>query len=111
MKTVANQARMVTVSIQQDGSIRQLVGHDSIVLVSDPDSVQHRASHVEPVNQVLRKLFYGLRNAGLISLSRCIPCLWRVNLAPIDGPVLPETFRDRESAIQHEIEYLTNNWL
>jgi hypothetical protein len=82
----------------------------------DETSVTARASHVEPVNGALRMLFYALRAVfgeygRMGAFTRTLPCLWRVNLCPVTGPILPITYRDRSQAIQAEIEWLEENWL
>jgi hypothetical protein len=104
---------IVTISISENGTARQLDGHDTLCLI--PDGQTYRASHVEPVNALLRAIFHAMRVFGdanvLASVSRRMPCLWRVNLSPVNGPILPEQFRNRAIAIQHEIEWLENNWL
>lgn len=109
----------ITVSIDVDGTMRQLTpiqgtpeALDVPVLV---DGITKRASYVEPANTVLRCIFHALRIAGDTSpfarASRRMRCAWRINLSPINGPVLPVTYRDRSQAINAEITWLTRNWL
>lgn len=105
----------LTVSIDDDGNVTFLVSEMSRFLVDDSSSIK-RASHVEPVNGFLRILFYMLRamfgDYGITAnLTRRMPCLWRVNLAPVNGPVLSDTYRDRQQAISAEIVWLETNFL
>lgn len=109
----------ITVSIDIDGTMRQLLPIQGTpeamgipVLVQ---GVSRRASYVEPYNPVLRFVFHALRIAGdtsmLARVSRRMPCQWRINLSPIDGPVLTGLYMDRNEAIQAEVDYLTKYWL
>ena len=67
-----------------------------------------RATHVEPVNAVLRCAFHLLRqwlgDKGRMSdFTRRWPCKWRINLKPVDGPILPTVYYDRSQAINAEV--------
>lgn len=100
----------VTVSISQDGTVRFLDSEDTRAFVSS-EYLTKRASHVEPVDPILRNLFHALRarfgEKGLIAgFTRMWPCLWQVNLSPISGPILPGTWRDRKEAIRVEVTHL-----
>ena len=71
-------------------------------------AVPLRASHVEPVNPLLRVIFHLLRqwlgDKGRMSeFTRAWPCLWRINLKPLDGPILPTVYYDRKQAINAEV--------
>lgn len=109
----------ITVSIDSQGTMRQLLpiqgtseALDVPILV---DGIARRASYVEPSNAVLRFVFHALRIAGETNLmarvSRGMRCIWRVNLSPIDGPVLTGLYRNRQDAINAEVTWLTRNWL
>lgn len=105
----------VTVHIAEDGTIRFLVNEDSKPFLTE-DAVVRRASHVEPVQVILRLLFHGLRftfgeKGRMSNFTRLWPCEWRINLAPTNGPILPETYRDRQQAIEAEVRYLNENFL
>lgn len=105
----------VEISFTEDGEIRFLVNEDTVHLLDSTATVR-RASHVEPVSRPLRILFHGLRTAfgeyGWVSdLTRRWPVAWRVNLAPIGGPVLFGYWVDRQDAIQAEIDYLNANFI
>ena len=70
-----------------------------------------RGSHVEPVNVLLRGLFHLLRMAlgdkGRMSdFTRSWSCLWRVNMKPVDGGILPVYYYNRQAAIEVEVEAL-----
>lgn len=109
-------AEHITVSIDDlTGETRFLVSELSRFLLDESSTVK-RASHVEPVSKVLRKAFYMLRDTfgetGTIAeLTRKLPCLWRVNLSPINGPILPNVYRDRSQAIDAEIVFLEKHFL
>ena len=81
----------------------------------DPSSNVRRASHVEPVNLILRIMFYAIRLFGedgrMGNWTRGWSCRWRVNLSPIGGIVIPVDFASRNSAISFEIDYLNNHFL
>jgi hypothetical protein len=105
----------VEITFTPDGEIRFLVSEGTTSLLT-PEAVVRRASHVEPVSRPLRILFHGLRTVfgetGRISdLTRSWPVRWRVNLAPIGGPVLFGYWMDRQDAIQAEINYLNANFI
>lgn len=104
----------ITITIE-DGAVRFLLNEDTAPLVEDGATVR-RASHVEPANVVLRAVFHSLRlifgEYGRVSeLTRLFPCLWRVNLAPSNGPVLPGRWTDRKQAIDAEIVWLNENFI
>ena len=73
-------------------------------------AVTRRASHVEPDGLALRGAFHTLRwlfgEKGRVSeWTRGWRCLWRANMAPSGGPVLPGRWRDRKQAIAAEVEH------
>lgn len=105
----------IVISITEDGDTRCLVSPDTQVFLSE-ESVIRRASNVEPVSYTLRAAFYVLRAAfgeyGKVSeYTRHWHCTWRVNLAPIGGPVLAGTWRKRSDAIDAEIAWLQRNFI
>ena len=82
----------------------------------DDFSVIQRASHVEPVNGILRIVFYALRAmfgeyGSMARFTRLWPCQWRVNLSPVEGPILSTVYRDRARAIDAEVSWLESNFL
>jgi hypothetical protein len=75
--------------------------------------VLRRASHVEPVNRVLRTAFHWIRRiagekGAVASFTRVWPCMWRANLAPSNGPIFGP-FKVRKEAIDAEIKWLQEN--
>jgi|GEM_PF-5163810 hypothetical protein len=80
------------------------------------DSLVKRASHIEPVCHTLRVIFYALRalfgDAGRVSeYTRTWHCLWRINLTPVHGPIIPIDFRSRSLAMEFEVSWLNENFL
>jgi hypothetical protein len=74
-------------------------------------AVVRRASHVEPDNACLRLLFHGVRSlvsdgSRIAAWSRTWPCMWRVNMAPVGGGILPIRYGYRLAAIDAEVEAL-----
>lgn len=102
------------INIRDDGSI-VFLDQPELESLKDLGSVlTMRASHVEPVNLVLRGLFHLLRHmftdkGWMASFTRLWPCLWRINLAPINGPILSNTYRNRQRAIDKEVEWLNEH--
>jgi hypothetical protein len=104
----------IIVDIGSDGEVRCLatcplveqIGRDGVLST-------RRASHVEPINGLLRRLFHAIRRrvsdkSRLAAWTRRWPCLWRVDLALSGGPILGP-FTDRNSAINAEIDWLSRN--
>ena len=106
----------ITFSVNDNtGNVKFLVSDYTLSFLDD-SSIIKRASHVEPINYFIRSIFYVLRSLfGEHSLvgnfTRTWPCLWRVNLAPVNGPILPSVYSNRQEAIDAEIEWLENNFL
>ena len=100
---------------ESSGDVRFLVTDLSKDFVTKESNVS-RASHVEPCNLVLRVVFYTLRSLfgewGKIGdFTRRWLCLWRVNLAPVGGPIIPVDWASRQSAIDFEVNWLERNFL
>ena len=79
------------------------------------DTVQ-RASHVLPVNLILRALFITIRalvhdTSAIAQWTRTWACRWFVDARPVGGDVLPERYTDRQAAISAEIDYLNGLFL
>ncbi len=101
-------SQIITVFIDDEGMT--FLVNEKIKLF-DGEGITQRASHVEPNNLVFRLLFHTLRtlfgDKGRMSdLTRKWPCLWRVNTSPVGGPILLERYRNRQEAIEAEIEFL-----
>ena len=106
----------VTFSIdERTGNARFLVDDSTLVFMDDSSTV-NRASNIEPVFLPLRMAYRLLRyqfgDKGRVSdWTRTWACLWRVNLAPIEGPIIPIDFASRKSAIDFEVLYLQEHFL
>ena len=76
---------------------------------------RQRASHVEPVNPVLRWLFRTLRSqvedgSPVAAFTRKWPCRWQADLALSGGPVLGP-FQRRRAALAAEVAWLEHHIL
>lgn len=76
-------------------------------------AVVRRASHVLPVNPVLRLVFRAVRflvsdASRTAEWTRNWPCKWLVDMSPVGGGILPMYFSDRQAAIDAEVEALNN---
>lgn len=105
----------MVVHITEDGTIRFLVNENTSAFLEN-GAVIRRASHVEPVSIPLRYVFHSLRSifgekGWMVDFTRIWPCEWRINLAPINGPVLSQTYYKRAAAINAEIEWLNENFI
>ena len=97
------------------GNTKFLVNELSMSFIDDFSIIQ-RASHVEPVNGILRIVFYALRAmfgeyGSMARFTRLWLCQWRVNLSPVEGPILSTVYRDRARAIDAEVSWLESNFL
>lgn len=107
----------ITVSINEStGEVRFLVPTSGDSPFIEANTTVTRASHVEPWNPFLRYVFYVLRavfgeSGQVAEYTRQLPCLWRVNLQPVKGPVIPIEFNSRQIAIEFEIQWLEENFL
>jgi len=77
-------------------------------------AVVRRASHVVPVNAYLRLAFQAIRklvadDSRVAAWSRLWPCMWRVDMSPVGGGILPVQFSNRLAAIDAEVKFL-NDW-
>jgi hypothetical protein len=112
---VENQ-KHILVSIDTDtGDTRFLVSSASRGFLT-VDCAVRRASHVEPAFLPLRVLFTLARGifgdeGRIAAWTRVWPCKWRVNLSPVNGPIIPVEWASRESAIQFEVEWLERYFL
>jgi hypothetical protein len=107
----------VTVTIENDGRVEMI---DSAIARAVASALGvttvRRASHVIPANRVLRYLFNVIRthwddDSRLAAFTRRWPCLWLVDATPIGGDVLPGRWRDRQAAIDAEIEHVNDIFL
>ena len=68
---------------------------------------RRRVSRIEPNHSVLRLLFYACRAFGLAEWTRWWTCWWRVNMSPVDGPIIPMSrLSSRADALAVEREWL-----
>lgn len=134
MKAFAKTPRKIlTVTIDENGDLVYLKTDSCDALLELGETVTKRASHVEPDNFLLRRLFHTLRLFGdknrIADWTRNWNCLWRVNTSPVGGPILlwrhvwgsedwmkglsgynyVALWRNRQSAIDAEIKFL-NDW-
>ncbi len=106
----------VTFSIDDStGNVTFLVSELSRPFLDDTSTIR-RASHVEPNAIILRGAFYLLRlmfgeYSRVGEFTRVWPCMWRINLSPVNGPILSELYSNRWEAINAEIFWLENNFL
>jgi hypothetical protein len=105
----------LVVNIREDGTLVCL-NHEETSCFKELGKVKtRRASHVEPYTRRYRIAFHMLRflfgekgrvsdwtRNGTFWRSR----LWRVNLTPIGGPILPGGMHPREAALRAEVEWL-----
>ena len=98
----------VTFIIAEDGTCTYLMTEAAPTIEG---AVTARASHVEPSNPLLRILFHLLRqwlgDKGRMSeFTRSWPCLWRVNMKPVGGPILCTRYYDRKQILNAEVAAL-----
>jgi len=107
--------RMQPVTVLIDGKrIIALESEHTQFLRSFGEPTIRRASHVEPCNPALRFAFHLLRSlfgehSKVADFTRQWPCLWRINMAPTGGPILPDVYRERAQAIAAEIQYFNEH--
>lgn len=106
-------SRTITLTIDENGDQVFLKSDGAEMFRSLGITVTRRASHVEPDAWALRLLFHAIRKAvsdtsKAAAWTRTWPCMWRVNTAPLNGPILTPRFTDRQAAIDAEIMYVNN---
>jgi hypothetical protein len=134
MKAFAKQEQKVlTVTIDEDGDLIYLKTSEHDIFAEMGEVVTRRASHVEPDTFWLRVAFHILRTvvsdkSRIAEWTRGWSCPWRVNTAPVGGPVLTwadvapspcapwmdkQTFttHNRQEAIDAEIKFLNQFFL
>tara|TARA_R110002051_G_C8584235_1_gene477764 strand:- start:427 stop:738 length:312 start_codon:yes stop_codon:yes gene_type:complete len=100
---------MKSIIVKPDGNVLKIYepGDEELGLT------KRRASHVEPVNRVLRGFFHMIRkrcadDSVMAAFTRKWPCKWRARI--FDGPTLGP-FSRRSGAIEAEIEYIEKTFL
>jgi hypothetical protein len=125
-------SKVVTVTIDENGDLLMLKSDAADVFLESAEVVTKRASHVEPTGYVTRAVFHLLRSlvkddSVLAAWSRTWRCTWRVNTAPVGGPILrwkhtdnwrsevfPEhiaAWQNRKEAIDNEVAFLSTWFL
>lgn len=103
----------VTVTFDANGNVQHIKSPDLDFLESLGQRKHIRASHVVPVNFLLRWIFVFLRkwvrdDSTAAAFTRTWPCRWKVDLAPSGGPVLGP-FQRRSTALAAEREWIEVN--
>jgi hypothetical protein len=106
--------RIVAVTMNEDGNLTFLNTDSADTFLECGSVVTRRASHVEPADLPRRLAFKILRSltsdkSRIAAWTRNWNCLWRVNTSPVGGPILEGRWRDRQAAIDAEVEFL-NEW-
>ena len=107
---------ILVIRIDSNGNIYFIDKPEFSSLKNEGKFVTQRASHVEPANRVLRWLFHVLRrwfgeNGAVAAFTRRWPCAWRVNLTPSGGGILDGVYRNRQDAIEAEVQWLQTHKL
>jgi hypothetical protein len=112
--------KVLTVTINEDGTLEYLKTDSCDILLELGEVVTRRASHVEPAEFWPRLAFHLIRSlvndkSRIAQWTRNWKCFWRVNTAPVGGPILRNQWGNiaawsrRQDAIDVEIEFL-NDW-
>lgn len=85
--------KVLTVTINEDGTLEYLKTDLCDVLLELGEVVTRRASHVEPASFLPRVWFHVVRRfvtdkSAIAAWTRNWKCEWRVNTAPVGGPIL-----------------------
>ena len=101
-----------TLVIDENGDCKMVLTA-AAKLLNLTDSPARRASHVYPENTYLRLVFRAIRkltddDSALAAWARTWPCLWRVDMSPVGGGILPIRYGYRLAAIDAEVEALNN---
>ena len=123
----------ITITIDESGDLKMLEMAMAEPFKTLGTTVTKRASHVEPAPYWDRVLFTFIRalvpdDSRLAEWTRNWNTLWRVNMRPVDGPILRfghmypailltseqanrvYCWGSRKAAIEAEIEFLNNFW-
>lgn len=102
------------IGVDDDGRLT-FIDHPELAFLKELGQTEtNRASHVEPDAWLLRVVFHYLRrhfgdDSKVGESTRSWGCLWRVNLGPVNGPILDERWIDRSQAIAAEVRWLNAN--
>jgi len=105
----------ITVTFDEHGNIQCIKCPELAFLAALGPTRHDRASHVLPVNRLMRWLFRKLRHvceddSPLAEFTRRWPCRWQADLALCGGPVLGP-FTRRQDAIAAEVAWIETNIL
>lgn len=104
----------IVITINEDGSVGFISNDNTKDFAQLGKATTKRASHVEPNNRYIRLVFHFLRKifgdkGWMAKFTRIWPCLWRINLSPIHGPILEHKYKNRQQAIHAEIQWINEN--
>jgi len=107
---------IVTVTIDEDGDMHFLKTDSADIFLELGETITRRASHVEPATFLLRIAFHCIRamvpdTSTVAAWTRRWSCLWRVNTAPVGGPILDGRWYNRQEAIDAEVQFLNEFFL
>jgi hypothetical protein len=103
--------KTITLTIDENGDQIFLKSDGAEMFRAIGITVTRRASHVEPDSLVLRLAFRVARLLSFDAWTRTWSCVWRVNTAPIGGPILAGRWTNRQAAIAAEIQFLNTFFL
>lgn len=125
--------KVLTVTIDENGDLIYLKTSEHDIFAELGEVITRRASHVEPLDPLLRFAFRVLRLFGdktrVAEWTRGWECLWIVDTRPVGGPILRNkdvydwcpptcanhnavaTFAVRQNAIDAEIIFLNKFFL
>lgn len=119
--------KVVTITIDENGDQVFLKTDAADVFLEQGEVITRRASHVEPADLPRRIAFSLIRRlvadtSKIAAWTRNWACLWRVNTAPVGGPILTwddvswnssdrplgkfATWSNRQDAIDAEVQFL-----
>jgi len=106
---------VIIIDVSPDGVMRCIVNEHTASLLAQGDVQINRASHVEPVNPVLRSVFRLIRrrvsdNSRLAAFTRTWWCRWQADMALSGGPVLGP-FTERSEALLAEQKWINQRLL
>jgi hypothetical protein len=105
----------ITITIDTGGDLLFIDSLSADIFKELGTARTRRASFVEPYRLGYRTMFHLLRlfgdNGRIAQWTREWSIVWRVNMGPIGGPILLESFNNRQQAIAAEIEAVNKFFL
>lgn len=103
----------VSVVVRDNGSVVCLDTKDTQCFRDMGNVTTRRASHVVPIDNKLRAIFYFLRKlfgekGWMAEFTRLWPCRWLIDLRPVGGPIMAP-YRNRKNAIRAEVRWLNEH--